>query len=581
MTIDDPVLRQARDIAERPPAEPVDPADGPAPPAGADLTAQAAALIADMEERPWGHVSPSVYETGRVASLAPWLTGHTDRLAHLLGTQRDDGAWGPSRPGYALVPTLSATEALLSALCGEHGRRAARDVPSARLAAAADRGLRALSGWLDGELTDLPDMPAIELITPSLIASINRHLETLSREPVPGLEHWADRRLPLPPDMGTRRLTLLSAALRKGTPLPEKLWHALEVAGDDAVRARAVGPVPETGAIGAAPAATAAWLGRHEPADDDPARRYLETAVRRHDRLMPCATPITVMERSWVLSWLLRCGVPVAVPESMAKELAQSVGPRGAVTTPGLPADADTTGAVLTSLSLLGAPQPPDALWAYETETHFCTWQGEDGKSVTTNAHVLEAFGHWCRHLARHSASPDGETPAASDVPADGDARYAAAVAKVADWLCERQEEDGSWRDRWHASPYYATACCALALNRFGGPEAATAVGRAVDWVARTQRPDGSWGWWDGTAEETAYALLVLLLTGAAEGPSGTVAARGARFLSRYAGRTPAEAAADPPLWHDKDLYAPGAIIQAAVLSALYLAERAQLISRR
>ncbi|MBX6768079.1 MAG: hypothetical protein IRY90_13165 [Actinomadura rubrobrunea] len=51
--------------------------------------------------------------------------------------------------------------------------------------------------------------------------------------------------------------------------------------------------------------------------------------------------------------------------------------------------------------------------------------------------------------------------------------------------------------------------------------------------------------------------------------------------MARYAGRTPAEAAADPPLWHDKDLYAPGAIIQAAVLSALYLAERAQLISRR
>ncbi len=75
-----------------------------------DVASAADELVRGLMLQPWGQVSPSVYETGRLVTLAPWLVGHRDRVAYLIGTQRPDGAWG-ALDGYALVPTLSATEA--------------------------------------------------------------------------------------------------------------------------------------------------------------------------------------------------------------------------------------------------------------------------------------------------------------------------------------------------------------------------------------------------------------------------------------------------------------------------------------
>jgi short subunit dehydrogenase-like uncharacterized protein len=134
------------------------------------------------------------------------------------------------------------------------------------------------------------------------------------------------------------------------------------------------------------------------------------------------------------------------------------------------------------------------------------------------------------------------------------------------------QRDDGSWFDRWHASPYYATVCCALALDRFGGADARPAVFAAVRWLLATQRDDGSWGRWQGTTEETAYALLVLRLTRSApEDPRAEAVARGYAYLAPRAAEGAGEHDA-VRLWHDKDLYRPTAIVRAAVLAALHLA---------
>ena len=148
-----------------------------------------------------------------------------------------------------------------------------------------------------------------------------------------------------------------------------------------------------------------------------------------------------------------------------------------------------------------------------------------------------------------------------------GDAgRHRATVRKLTGCLVAHQDADGSWTDRWHASPYYATACCALALARVGADRPVPALRRAARWVLATQRPDGSWGRWSGTAEETAYALQILVHTGAA---AEHAVVRGYRYLVATADQPD-----HPPLWHDKDLYAPHAIIQAAVLAARYAARR-------
>ncbi|WP_336205447.1 prenyltransferase/squalene oxidase repeat-containing protein [Nonomuraea sp. LPB2021202275-12-8] len=519
-----------------------------AAPAGEDVATAADSLLASLMSRPWGQASPSVYETGRLVTLAPWLTGHQERVDYMVASQLPDGSWG-APDGYGLVPTLSATEAILSALArGDAGP------DSAGLWEAAERGLRVLAGWLP-ELPGLPDMPAIEHVVPSLVALINRHLA--------GLEGYEP--LPLPPGMSYETLELVRSWVESGTELPEKLLHALEIAGPVAGGASAVRPTA-IGTVGASPAATAAWLGGRlapdagSPTDsaadraaDTAARGHLEAVARRHGGPVPVGMPITVFERGWVLSWLIRAGVPVDVPPEMVADLRAAIGPAGASAGPGLPADADTTSVALYALALLGMPYEPDSLWAFHAGTHFSTWPGEQGTSVSVNAHVLDAFG---QYVVRR---PDAAS------------RYEEAITAVAAWLRERQNQAGSWTDRWHASPYYATVSCALALDEFGGDVSAGAVGAAVEWVLDTQRPDGSWGRWDGTAEETAYAMQVLLLSRWRTDPRCSRAAgRGAAYLGRSAG------ADHPPLWHDKDLYTPVAVVRAATIASSHLARRVQ-----
>lgn len=488
----------------------------------ADVAAAASELVAGLARDPWGSVRPSAYETGRLVALAPWLEGHRQRVEHLLETQRPDGGWG-GPGGYALVPTLSATDALLA-------------VPSG--APAAERGLSALAGWLRGRGPAIPDMPAVELIVPALTASVNERLERAGRTG-----------LPLPSAIDGAKLGRVRAALASGVTPPRKLLHAWEVLGGPH---GAAAPVAD-GPVGGSPAATAAWL--RDNGGTEPAWRYLEQAARFQDGPVPCAAPITVFERAWVFSWLAEAGIPVTVPDGLLRDLDAAVGEDGVAAGPGLPRDADTTAVALSALAQFGMPREPASLWAYELPTHFCTWQGEDGRSVSVNAHVLEAFGHYL-----------------DTGPRDAE-RYRAAVRRLSHWLAARQEPDGSWADRWHASPFYATACCALALARFGqGEEAATAVRRAAEWVLSSQRPDGSWGLWRASDEETAYAMRILLTITDVR-PEGAIA-RGYQYLSRAIRSDSIIGSGDLPMWHDKDLYLPLAIVRAAVLAAQHQAQR-------
>ncbi|SCF46740.1 prenyltransferase/squalene oxidase repeat-containing protein [Micromonospora mirobrigensis] len=493
--------------------------------------AEARELVRALARHPAGSVRPSVYETARVVSDAPWLPGHAERLGYLLTTQSPDGAWGA--PGtYALVPTVSAVEALL---------RTAADRPrhAAQVTPAAARGLAALRDRLLVADEPVPDLPGADLIVPALLDRIDA-LRAGDAAPAGPL--------PLPRGMTRRRTVAVDALLASGRPLPQKLWHAFEVLGARAGRGPGVRLL--SGAVGASPAATAAWLGARGGPDAEPAAlRYLTRAVGEQGGPVPCTTPIAVFERAWVLAGLARVGAVRAVPADLLTELAGALGPTGAATSPGLPTDADTTAVVLYALARLGRPVAPDSLLAYDTGAHFCTWQGEDGISVSTNAHVLEALG-------RHG--PTG--------------RYGAVARRVADWLVGAQRPDGSWTDRWHASAYYATAGVAVSLAGYAPATAAGALDRAVRWVLATQRPDGSWGRWGGTAEETAYALHVLLATGRATRPGVAAAVRRAvTFLD--ADR--ADLTAATGLWHDKDLYHPVLIVRAAVVAARWLAAAA------
>lgn len=357
-------------------------------------------------------------------------------------------------------------------------------------------------------------------------------------------------RITLPPQDKTR-LAQLRTAMRLGKPLPIQIFHSLEVLGREIEYLHHARDVD--GVFGGSPAATITMM-THSKAHQERSIAFISEMAASLGGALPTATQLNVFERSWLIHHLIQAGMPV--PENLGHIVAEyftaCLGPRGASFTPGQIPDADNSAMVLCVLSDLGYPIEPSCLLTYEGETCFRCYDGERNPSVSTNAHILVAFG---TYMVRCRLS----------VPT-----YEQAIAKILTYLLSAQQQDGSWFDKWHASPYYATACSVLALQHFGTSNTAiaTALKRAIAWVLHTQRDDGSWGFWCGTLEETAYALQILLLVGRSE--DSLAVRRGERFLIKHLDASPN----DPvhmPLWHGKELYSPRRIVRAAVLSALYL----------
>ena len=487
-------------------------------------TAAANALVRQVAGDPLGHFTPSVYETARLVAQAPWLTGHAARLSWLLGQQSAGGLWGGSG-GLAVVDSLSALDALLAVPRTPAG--------AGKMTAAAVRSADALAALLGRPDLKVPETVAVELIVPWLVETINQRLARC------GDHVLAGRRLPMPRGFDARLLRRVRERAARGA-LPERLWHSLEVTGPHGPGAAGVRPAG--GALCCSPAATAVWAG---PAAAMPQLEYLNMVQARHGGPVPPSAPLDVFERAWVVCALAGAGITFRLPAGIAGTLAEALGPEGAPAGIGMPPDADDTAAVVHSLALLGKPVSAEPLWQFETDDHFACYHGESTASVTANAHVLEAFG-------------------SSAGPAD---RHRRARQKISRWLVGQQAADGHWDDKWHASPYYASRTCAVALARYGlDCPAADSVRAAVRWTLGTQRPDGSWGQQAGTREETAYALQLLVHATPMGGvPAiGVPVAHGRRFLTQ-----PAEHPSPPLLWQDKGFYAPLAVLRAEEIAAL------------
>jgi halimadienyl-diphosphate synthase len=142
---------------------------------------------------------------------------------------------------------------------------------------------------------------------------------------------------------------------------------------------------------------------------------------------------------------------------------------------------------------------------------------------------------------------------------------------RILTMMLAAQVYESYWIDKWHASPYYATAHVLIALMGMQEPLLAECH-NSIEWLIHTQRSDGSWGFFDwGTIEETAYALLALFrYHRQVKAVDVAVLKRGSVYLDHCLAQ---KDLSFPELWVAKSLYAPKNIVKAATLAAVNLCQ--------
>ncbi|HEX5501923.1 MAG TPA: prenyltransferase/squalene oxidase repeat-containing protein [Thermomicrobiales bacterium] len=501
----------------------------------ATATAPAPGLLGAPGARPG--IAGTAYDTAWLAGVPapadPGLPRFPAALQWLVEHQRPDGSWGGAvrYEHDRVLGTLAALGSL-----AVFGRRAADHD-------AVARGTRYL--WQRGHLLAGEPVEPVgcELLLPALVARARRagvpvppHLDIYGRE-------RAEKLRLLPPDaLYSPRVTVV---------------HSLEFLGDEGDPAGLRAARGPNGSLGNSPAATAYYLAQ---SDDPAALAYLEGCLARTGGAMaPVLHPCETFELLWAAYHYALAGVPAARllgPDERAA-LGAALRAGGVSLSPTFPiADADDTAVALLLLHDLGEPCDPRVLerFALGPGGCFASFPHERHASVGVNLHALHA-------LARVPGYPDRER----------------VMTRLLDYLAAEQRGGLYWLDKWHISPYYATAhalCILGALPPDLAARAAPLAARAREWVRQTQNGDGSWGFYgEPTAEETAYAVLALALArGAAGAPSPRDRRRcaaGARYLRRAAGAAGAGAEDYPPLWIDKCLYTPTLIVRATIAAAL------------
>jgi halimadienyl-diphosphate synthase len=324
--------------------------------------------------------------------------------------------------------------------------------------------------------------------------------------------------------------------------------YSLEFLGRSADPDRLRHAMTNNGSVGNSPATTAYYLWLRQK--DKDALAYLETVWKQ--RHMITVYPFRIFELAWVLYNLTLCGVPIVqfADQSVWDELQKATGPTGTPLDPSFGiTDGDITSVCCRLLLGAGFDVDPSILAHFENkETRvFRTYAYERNVSVSTNIHAFDAL----------RLMPD--YPDANEVK-----RHIILA------LLDNRVYNMYWIDKWHASPFYATAHALVGLLK-EGTYLVRACHHTIDWLLHTQHEDGSWGFFQqGTAEETAYVLTALLHYSRYEPVDPDILRRGMAYLLK----APYEPASTyPELWLAKSIYAPYDIVRAAILATLILYE--------
>jgi halimadienyl-diphosphate synthase len=444
-----------------------------------------------------------------------------EALEWLRENQLEDGSWGAPAPKYyhdRLICTLAAMTAL-----ARHNDP--KDKP--RWERAYDviaNTARCLTSDPAGATV------GFEMIAPTLMTeaqalgtiqqSSNGVLDQLTR-------YRAAKISSLPGGMVNRHVTAAFSA---------------EMAGPDGLHLLDADNLQESnGSVGLSPSATAyfaLYVRRQSPT----ALAYLRGVI--DNGTVPHFSPYDIFERAWTLWNLSLIGLlsddllEACQPHLDFLQQAWIPGKGLGFSPTYTPNDSDDTSLVYEVLKRFGRDIDLEAVLRYETTGHFRTYMVESNPSISANIHVLGAL---------REAGLEAQHPA---------------VQKVLAFLRRTQTLGLFWLDKWHTSPYYATAHAIIAAAGLDD----NLLEDAIYWILETQNADGSWGYYMPTAEETAYCLQALVVWKRhGHSVDDDTLKRGAAWLADHA-EPPY-----PPLWIVKCLYCPVLLVHSAILSALTL----------
>ncbi len=487
-----------------------------------DLVAEAEALLKAMD---MGDMGPSIYDAAWVARLKDPGSGEPlfpGVLEWIRQSQHPDGSWGSEVEYYPdrIISTLAALVALM-----EHSPRAGNG-------RAIGRGL----AYLEKTWPLVQGVPHLtvgfEVIVPTLLEEGGRLGLPLNGWMTEAQRMRLERLRRIPPTMIYSPKSTIS--------------FSLEFLGDylDVARARETLLLPN-GSIANAVASTAYFAARTYEEKTLIYLDHLLSAQGEHN--VPFVHPFEVFERNWVLYNLHLAGlldqvVHAARPHLMY--LYKAWEEDGLSFSAECPLkDLDDTAIGYLLLKSYGFDVDAQAFALYERDDFFECYPFEMHTSVGTNAHTLHALTVFPRKQQEE------------------------VKAKVFSYLQSQKVQGAYWFDKWHVSPYYATAQVIFAVVLLEREW----VEDSILWIESTQRLDGGWGFYGvSTVEETALALQGLLAYANAGGNvASEVIHRGASFLHR-ALETDARL---PALWIGKGLYRPIHIIRSSILSALAMYE--------
>ncbi len=474
-----------------------------------------------------GHMPSTAYDTAWVARLGDLDTTLGNQALDWIGAhQLPDGSWGTEFPFYyhdRIISTLAAMIALTY-----RGRRSYDRLQ-------IERGKDALERILSGATAGLHANPGtstvgFEMIVPTLVSEAERLgviqrqgeriLGRLSQQRAKKLAHIRGK-------MINKHLTVAFSAEMVGTDGK----HLLDV--DNLQEAN--------GSVGHSPSASS-YFALYVRQNDRAIMEYLHRVVGQ-DGGAPNVAQFDVFEISWAL-WNLSLIMDLKLCDNIKTQiefLKKAWTPHGV----GFAAeysvkDGDDTGLVFDTLLRFGCPQDIQSVLFYEAETHFRCYDLESDPSVSANIHILSAL---------RQAGYDNKHPS---------------VQKVFRFLQHTKGDKSYWTDKWHLSPYYATAHAIIACAGY----ADELVEDAVNYILSAQHENGGWGVIRPTAEETAYTLQALWIWNQKAGKvNPSVLKKGAKWLEEHLDDP------YPPLWIGKCLYAPILVIRSAVISALALVQ--------